>query len=158
VDLDVFWHSPIALRDARANEHLIYACDHWEAIPDAPGVYVFGRLFGGSVDPIYIGRANALSKRIEQHIENNVRLMQAIKQRRNGQRVVLIGEWQARRGQQRDRVLPLIDAALIKHALAEGHDLVNDRGTKTPVHTIAMGGNRLACKRLFRSIIKTERK
>jgi hypothetical protein len=158
VDLQIFWRAPVPLRQARANENLIYACDHWESIPAVPGVYVFGRLFGDSVDPIYIGRANVLSARIAQHIDGNVRLMQAIKQRPNGARVVLIGEWNAKKGQQRARVLPVLEAALIKYALAEGHDIVNDKGTKTPVHTIAMTGNRMACKKLFRSQMKSERK
>src|SRR5579859_2279421 len=157
MDIEVFWHRPVRLRDARADENLIYACDHMDAIPAAPGVYVFGRLFGNSVDPIYVGRANVLVTRVGQQI-GNVRLMRAIERRPNGARVVLIGEWYAKRGQQRGRALPILETALIKHALAEGHDLVNEKGAKTPVHRIAMAGNRLACKRLFRDEINSERR
>jgi hypothetical protein len=158
VDLEIFWHGPVYLRDARDHENLIYACDYLDAIPSSPGVYVFGRLFGENVDPVYIGRATDLRRRIGQHIENNVRLMQAIKRRPNGTRVVLIGEWRGKKGQQEGRALPLIESALIKFALAEGHELVNDKGTKTPVHTISMVGNRTACERLFRGDMKTEMK
>jgi hypothetical protein len=157
VDLEIFWHGPVHLREARAHEDLIYACDHMDAIPSLPGVYIFGRLFGDNVDPIYIGRATDLRRRIKQHIDT-VRLMRAIKRRPNGARVVLIGQWRAKKGQQEDRALPLLEAALIKFALAEGYELVNDKGTKTAVHTISMTGNRTACKRLFHGEIKSERK
>ena len=47
MDLDIFWHAPIRLREARRDEHLIYACDGLDAIPSAPDVYVFGRTLTG---------------------------------------------------------------------------------------------------------------
>ncbi len=156
MDLDVRWHAPVRLRRCHHDELLIYACDDLDRIPRAHGVYVFGRLFGDNVEPIYIGRAQDLRVRIEQHLLGNVPLMRAIEHRPNGQRVVLAGEWTARPGQREVRVLPLIEAALIKFALAEGYELVNTQGTRTAVHTLSMSGNRAACTRLFRSSMKIE--
>jgi hypothetical protein len=51
--------------------------------------------------------------------------------------------------------LAIIEHALIKYALAEGHELVNSHGTKTPYHQLSMDGSKLA-KKLFRSSMKNE--
>jgi hypothetical protein len=81
VDLDVVWHAPVRLCQARANEHLIYAYDHWDAIRDAPGVYVLRPPLRQQRGADRYRQANELSTRIGQHIEGNIRLMQAINDR-----------------------------------------------------------------------------
>lgn len=154
MDLELVWHAPVALRDGSA-ERLIYACDHLDKIPAAGGIYVFGREFGGDVEPIYIGKAGNLRVRVRQHLEGNIRLMKSIEAAKNGRRVVQIGRWVGKPGQQAARVLPIIESALIKVALAAGYELVNVHGTKTPVHELSMSGNR-AGTRLFRSFMKIE--
>ena len=39
------------------------------------------------------------------------------------------------------KVLDIVESALIKNALAQGHDLLNQQGTKTRVHVIKSRGN-----------------
>ncbi len=153
MDLQVRWHAPFLLRPATAQEPLLYACDTFDSIPDVPGVYLFARRHGEHLEPIYIGRATRIQKRIEQHLKS-VPLMKAVQQASSGERLVLAGEWLPKRGQQERRALPLIESALIKFALAEGYSIVNDKGTKTPVHTISMSGNRAAATKVFRSAMK----
>jgi hypothetical protein len=153
MDLEVIWREPVELQDG-SSRNLIYACDNLEWIPDGAGVYVFGREFGENVEPIYIGKAGNLRQRVRQHIETNVRLMKSIESAKSGRRVVLIGEWIGTPGQQAARV-PILESALIKYALAEGYELVNVHGTKTPVHEVEMVGNR-AGTRLFSRHMKIE--
>lgn len=154
MDLDIQWHAPVGLRDGTP-ERLIYACDELEFLPDTAGVYLFGREFGVNIAPIYIGKAGNLRLRVRQHLERNIKLMKSIEAAKNGRRVVQVGEWRAKPGQQAKRVLPIIESALIKYALAEGFELVNVHGTKTPVHELSMTGNR-AGTRLFRTYMKIE--
>ena len=149
MDISVRWLAPVPLRFARHGEPFIYACDHLERIPEDHGFYVFGRRFGENVEPIYIGKAENLRRRVEQHLLRNVPLMRAIEDARNGERVVLVGVWEARRAQQETRVLELVERALIKSALAKGFELVNVQGTRTPVHTLSMSGSHVAVARLF---------
>lgn len=143
------------LRDGRS-EGLIYYSDHLDEIPENAGVYVFGRIHGDNVEPIYIGKAGNLRRRIRQHFEGSIRLMHRLQEAKTGARVVLIGEWKSKRGQREERVLPIVERMLIKYALAEGYELFNEKGTKTPVHTLAMTGNRSICSGLFRREMKIE--
>ncbi|HEY2512838.1 MAG TPA: hypothetical protein VGI39_18355 [Polyangiaceae bacterium] len=158
MDLEIRWHAPFSLREATDDEDLIYVCDQLDQVTEKHGVYFFGRKFGDDIAPIYIGRAKDIRKRIGQHLTSNVRLMKAIQKARNGERVLLTGEWIAKKGQQEGRVLQLIEAALIKFALAEGHEIVNDKGTKTSVHTLSMKGNRAPATKVFRSTMKIEQR
>jgi hypothetical protein len=138
MNLTVHWHKPVALKAGK--DWLIYDCD-LDAIPEAPGVYVFGRLFGADLGPVYIGRADNIRKRVEQHLHGNVKLMNVLKAHtKNGNRVVVAGEWLSSPGQQQNRALPVIEAALIKHALAEGYSIFNNKGAKEPAHTINRSG------------------
>jgi len=59
----------------------------------------------------------------------------------NGRRILLVGRVSLHRGQQKAKVLDIVESALIKHALAQGHDLLNQQGTKTKVHAIKSKGN-----------------
>src|SRR4051794_30720162 len=117
MDLELVWHAPFPLRDG-SRERLIYACDSLDDVPNRPGIYIFGRMYGDVVEPIYIGKAEQLRVRVRQHLEGNIRLMKSIEGAKNGARVVQVAEWIAKRGQQALRVLPTIERALIKSALA----------------------------------------
>ncbi len=157
MDLELYWHQPIELRDG-SEKLLIYYSDEIESVPEAPGVYIFSRMHGDTIEPLYIGKAGNLKVRIRQHFESNIRLMTHIRdQVKTGTRLVLVGEWIPKKGQQQDVVLPIIERALIKFALAEGYELFNKHGTKTPVHELAMTGNSLARTRIFRSHMKIEK-
>jgi hypothetical protein len=133
------WDKPIRLKDG-SRVNLIYSCGDLERISNKPGVYIFGRRFGNRVAPLYVGQALKLQTRIEQQL-NNVRLMMGLKNAQAGRRILLVGRLTLRRGQQKQKVLEIVESALIKHALAEGHDLLNQQGTKARVHAIRSKGN-----------------
>ncbi len=133
------WEKPLRLRDgSRLNQ--IYFCRGFERLSGKPGVYVFARKFGKNVVPLYIGQARKLGGRIEGQF-NNLRLMMGIKNAQAGRRILLIARLYLKRGQQRSKVLDIVESALIKNALAQGHDLLNQQGTKTKVHVIRSQGN-----------------
>lgn len=140
MDLEIRWHSPLPLLDG-SRDDVFFTCD-FERLPTTAGVYVFARRHGNRIAPLYIGRTTSIRTRIAQHLYNNVPLVRRILEAKNGARVILAGEWISRRGQQANRALPLIEQALIDHALAQGHTLFNDKGTKTLVHSLTSTGNR----------------
>jgi hypothetical protein len=84
--------------------------------------------------------------------------MRTIEEMENGARVVLAGVWTAKQGQRHQTALPIIEAALIKQALAAGHDLLNIRGKVTKVHEIQLSGNRAGPRMFGGSKIKAEQK
>lgn len=133
------WGKPLLLKDgSKLNQ--IYFCPGLEGLPRKPGVYVFARKFGRKVYPLYVGQASRLRGRIEGQF-NNLRLMMAIKNAQTGNRILLVARLQLQRGQQMSKVLDIVESALIKNSLAQGHDLLNQQGTKTKVHVIRSQGN-----------------
>lgn len=136
------WHKPIYLSDGQKS-NLIYTCASIEDVPDSPGVYVFGREYGKSICPLYIGRGLRLRKRLEQQLQS-VKLMMGIKNAEKGKRFLLYCTVKLKRGQKPMPVLQTLESALISHALAEGHDLFNEQGTKFKQHTIEFTGNRVS--------------
>jgi len=139
--IDVEWSKPLNLVDD-PEEKLIYAVEEIEDVPEEPGVYVFARSFGTSVIPLYVGETGNLRSRLTQHLKNNVRLMRGIQNAPNGRRIFLFGEVRLKRGQKVKKVCSVLQRALIERALSEGHELLNDKGAKTPVHSIRSTGNR----------------
>jgi len=71
---------------------------------------------------------------------NVATLMTHIENAKNGQRVVMIGHFDAKKGQQSRKCLPIAEHALIRHFVAENHDLVNVHGVKIKHHTILSAG------------------
>jgi hypothetical protein len=137
--IDIKWDKPIRLKDgARFNQ--VYYCPGLERIPTKAGVYIFARSFGNLVVPLYIGQAKGLRGRIIQQL-NNVRLMVSLQQADIGHRILLVARLRLHPGQQKKKVLDIVESSLIKHALAQGHDLLNKQGVKTRVHTIKSKGN-----------------
>jgi hypothetical protein len=118
----------------------IYRCGSLERIPRKPGVYVFARKFGKTVIPLYVGQASKLRGRIEGQF-NNLKLMMGLKSAPSGRRILLVARLSLKPGQQMSKVLDIVESAIIKNALAQGHDLLNQHGTKTKVHTISSKGN-----------------
>jgi hypothetical protein len=142
MDIHIDWLQPFDLVDG-SRDGVIYAVDDEDAIPDTPGVYVFARVHGDVVEPLYVGRATNLTRRIGQQL-NNLRLMRGIEEAPAGYRTLYVGEIQFRQGQRQGSVLRVAESALINAALAEGCDLLNIAGTNTLVHTIESTGNREA--------------
>lgn len=138
--IDLSWEKPLRLRDG-GKLHYIYYCPTLSRVPNKAGVYVFARTFGSHVAPLYVGQALKLRKRIEQQFKNNVRLMQGLHQADIGRRILLVGRLKLHPGQQKKKVLDIVEASLIKRALAQGYDLLNQQGTKTKVHEIRSKGN-----------------
>jgi hypothetical protein len=139
LNLSVLWHKPISLENGRA-KGLTYICPY-ERLPPRAGVYVFGRHFGDTFAPLYIGKAKNIAKRVYQHFYNNVVLMNRIKDEgKLGPRAVIAGEWLPAPGQKLARALAVLERALIRHALAEGYEIFNLNGTKTPSDSIEASG------------------
>lgn len=139
MNLRVEWQAPIPLTNGAA-ERLIYTCD-LEKLPDKSGVYVFGRRYGKRWEALYVGKAGSIRRRVNRQLQN-VRLMMHLKGAKDGQRMLLPGCFRAGRAQQERVCLPLIERALIRCFLSEGHDLVNVQGTRLRQHTILSVGAR----------------
>ncbi|HTY06007.1 MAG TPA: hypothetical protein VMC86_05800 [Gemmatimonadales bacterium] len=154
MDIQVYWHAPFDLLDTSPEG--IYGVEYDEEIPDTPGVYIFARVHGRSVAPLYIGQATDLRRRVGQQL-NNLHLMRGIENAPAGHRALYIGEIQFKRGQQEPVVLNLAETALISAALAEGYELLNIQGTNTPVDTITSSGSREARRWLPASEIHLSR-
>lgn len=113
---------------------LTYSVD-LEKLPPDPGAYVFGRRWASSFEALYVGKAMNIRKRIHGQL-NNLRLMQHVRKAKWGRRIILAGSLQTRPGQKVERCLPILEQALIRYFLSEGHDLVNIQGTLLRQHEI----------------------
>ena len=142
MNIQIDWLQPFDLLDGH-RDGLIYGIHNEDQIPDSPGVYVFARVHGRAVSPLYIGRAANLCRRIGQQL-NNLRLMRGIEQAPSGTRTLHVGELMLRPGQRLSSVLKVTESALINAALAEGFEILNISGTNTLVHTIGSKGSREA--------------
>lgn len=141
LNISATWYQPVALSLARSG--LIYDCPEIEKVPQTAGVYVFGRRFGNSISPLYVGRAANLQQRLLQHL-NSVKLMLGIKNAQAGERFFMCCEVNPKRGQKIGKVLEILESALISHLLSEGHELLQIQGTKRPNHTITFDRNETA--------------
>lgn len=133
--LHIEWMRPIVLKD---DENLIYRVD-LDKLPNVAGFYVFGRRWGSQFEALYVGKANRIRGRVKGQM-NNLRLMQHLKNAKTGKRVLLCGKIVTRPGQRIEKCLALIERALIRYFLSEGHDLVNKQGTRLRRHEVASSG------------------
>lgn len=133
--LHIEWMRPIVLKD---DENLIYGVD-LDKLPNVAGFYVFGRRWGSQFEALYVGKANRIRGRVKGQM-NNLRLMQHLKNAKAGKRVLLYGKIVMRPGQRIEKCLALIERALIRYFLSEGHDLVNKQGTRLRRHEVASSG------------------
>lgn len=136
--VQVAWDKPIVLGPkAKFLDNLEILVDN---LPDDPGIYVFAREYAGTLIPIYIGQAsNGLRGRLKQQF-NNLKLMKALADERNGNRVLLLGRLKPQQGQQLKKALKIAERAHIEHALTAGFPLVNIMGTKTKRHEVVVSG------------------
>jgi hypothetical protein len=133
--LQIEWANLIALRKASREDNLIYTLPY-SRLPNVAGVYVFGRKYGSNFEALYIGKAGKIRGRVRGHLKN-LPLMLHLQNAKNGKRVVLAGKFISKPGQQVGKCLPLLEKALIRYFLSEGHDLVNKQGTRLRRHEIA---------------------
>jgi len=154
--IDLKWERPLRLKDG-SRFNLIYRCGSLNRVASKPGLYVFARSYGKSIVPLYIGQALKLRSRIEQQF-NNAKLMMTLKSAPSGHRILLVGRLRFHPGQQKKKVLDIVESALIKHALAQGHDLINQHGTKTKVHAIRSKGNSSSKQVVPRTMLVERRK
>jgi hypothetical protein len=137
MQIQVEWIRPVSLKDA-SRENMIYSLN-LDRLPTHTGVYVFGRQYGKSFEALYVGKANRLRGRIKNQL-NNVRLMQHLRNAKAGKRMVMAGCLRAKPGQRGEKCLPIIERALIRYFLSEGHDLVNMQGTRIRRHKVLSSG------------------
>jgi hypothetical protein len=136
--LELVWNKPIRLTKATKKDGLIYNID-LELIPDKSGIYIFARQFGKSFEGLYIGRSANMRSRAKGHL-NNLRLMKHLELAPIGKRVLITGIPITKPGQKIDNVLKVLEKALIRYLIAEGHDLVNLSGIKVRQHEIVTRG------------------
>ena len=129
------WARPIVLRDAGRDENLIYKLDD-SKLPEVAGVYIFGRRYSGSFEALYVGQAGSIRGRVRSHVKHNLSLMLHLKKAKNGKRILLFGRFIPKPGQQEDKCLRLLERALLRYFLSEGHDLVNKQGARLRRHEI----------------------
>ncbi|MGH7014764.1 MAG: hypothetical protein ACREEL_11535 [Stellaceae bacterium] len=144
------WERASPLRDG-SKENFIYLPDQ-SRLPKSPGVYVFGRRQkNGGFEALYVGRAANIRGRVWGH-RKNLPLMMHLKNAKNGERVVRAGVFKAKPGQRPHKCLAILERALIRYFLSEGHDLVNKAGTRLRRHEIASVGrhpNKFVPKLMF---------
>jgi hypothetical protein len=142
MEIEIKWHTTIDLVGGSKN-NLIYSVPNLENYYNIPGVYMFCRNYAKSIIPLYIGKSENIGKRVEQHLDTTTK-MKAIEREPNGKRILIIGEVVPKKGQQISNCIKIVEKALIDHALANGYELINDKGTKSPYHTLSFFGNQLA--------------
>ena len=142
MDIEITWRTPIKLESApqESNQDFIIHESDAKRVPDAPGVYVFARKHGKKYEPIYIGQADNLKLRLAQHLKTNLALIKALRFAKAGAKVVLVAEIATKQGQQIDRVLNIVEPALIADAVAAGYTLLNKQLTSATFHKITSKG------------------
>jgi hypothetical protein len=132
--LQLEWRSPITLRNAGRNERLIYNFQH-SKLPENAGVYIFGRRYGSNFEALYVGKASNIRVRARGQLKN-LSLMLHLQKAKSGKRVIFVGRFMPKPGQQEKKCLILLERALIRYFLSEGHDLVNIQGARLRRHEI----------------------
>ena len=96
------WLREILLREIPlrrdTGENLMYSAD-WSKLPEASGVYVFGRRYGKDFEALYVGKATRLRSRVQHQCER-VPLMMHLKKAKSGKRVILVARFVPMRGGQ----------------------------------------------------------
>ncbi|HKJ84886.1 MAG TPA: GIY-YIG nuclease family protein, partial [Spirochaetia bacterium] len=110
--LEIEWSKPIRLRSGR-REGLIYTLD-LNDVDNYPGIYVFARAWGRSMEALYVGRSTNVRRRIRGHL-NNLKLMSHLDGAKNGKRVLIVGYPWTKPGQRMDKVLATLERAYIRH-------------------------------------------
>jgi hypothetical protein len=145
--LQLEWGRPILLRDAGREENLLYTFDY-SKLPEVAGVYVLGRRYSRKFEALYVGKAGAIRGRARGQLKN-LPLMLHLKKAKSGQRIILAARFICKPGQQEEKCLALLERALIRYFLSEGHDLVNKQGARLRRHEITSKKPRRLVPRLM---------
>lgn len=157
MEIKITWTTPVQLKWSSNDATYSYAKRNPRGFT-GPGIYMFVRQHGEKIVPLYIGRtAKALNKRLEQHL-NTVRFVTNLRNATNGTLRFIYGTVTPKQGMQIDRVLKMVERALIQEALVENHELFNQQGTKRPVHTVSFTGNQTAKRAIKRRAITISQK
>jgi hypothetical protein len=132
------WSKRLAMKDG-SRKNFIYDLD-LEKISDNAGIYIFCRKFHKTTEALYVGKATRLHRRIKGQL-NNLKLMSRLKKARVGGRFLLIGEIGSKSRKKIDSKLALLERALIRHFLSEGHGLFNIHGVNIKRHEIISQGH-----------------
>jgi hypothetical protein len=138
MELNIKWHKPIKLHNG-SKENLIYRINDLSILSDIAGIYMFCRKYGKSLTPLYIGKAENIAMRIKQQL-NSTKLMKGIENALNGEKVLLVGEFISKSGQNAKTSIAIIEKALIEHSLSMNYEILNVQGTKTQTHSIMFSG------------------
>ena len=139
MDIEVEWLQPIVISRSSRGFHAGIARFELDGVPDGPGIYAFARRYGRNVEPLYVGKAENLRRRMKQQL-NNYKLMQAVADSKIGARVLLVAKVRPKGGQQLGKVLTVAERAYIRAALSQGFEIVNKQGTRERKHEIRSVG------------------
>jgi hypothetical protein len=146
------WHNPISLKDGEP-DGLIFKIPNMSDFDGISGVYMFCRIYGNDLVPLYIGKSKNIGTRLTQHIKQSVHLLQSIKNATNGKKVVVIGEFKSKKGQPIIETIKKLEKYLIETAQINGYMLFNSKGTKFPTDTIEFIGYQKAKKVFGKSLL-----
>ena len=142
MDINIEWQKPVPLKDGK-EYGLLYCVEGLEKYKKVPGIYMFGRKYDGAFYPLYIGKSLNLYVRIWQQFKNKS-LTKEIKKMPKGTKVLVIGMFKRKPGQNADRCIKLVEKALIDRAQTIVDELYNVQGTRTRKHEITFSGNQQA--------------
>jgi hypothetical protein len=135
--LELEWSGPYRLKIA-SHPLRIYSLDHFE-LPTGAGCYIFGRDFGKNFEALYVGKAASIRRRVRNQLKN-LPLMLHLQAAKKGGRVLFAGQLVSKPGQGGLKNIAIIERALIRHFLSEGHDLVNIKGVRLRRYEIESHG------------------
>ncbi len=104
-------------------------------VPEGPGVYIFLRQHSSKCDALYVGQSLTLRNRIRLQL-NNLKLMKEIRNSRTGTRLLVVGRFVPKQGQQLKPSLKKIESAFIRHFVAHNDALLNKQGTSIKLATV----------------------
>ena len=122
------WRKPIDLPAGKTDPAM-------KLIPTSPGVYVFFREHGDSVQIFYVGKALKLQGRIKGQL-NNHDLMTALDKAKNGKRKLVWAELKKKPGQTVEGALKAAERLMIRHFVEEGQPVHNIQGKRIPTQTL----------------------
>lgn len=152
MELKIQWMRPQPLTNG-SRTGLIYTTT-LDKLPEKCGIYIFGRHWGKSkFGALYVGKAHNVRSRVKGQL-NNLRLMRHVQSATSGKRLLMAGIFATKSDRRKEKCLPLLERAFIRHFLSEGHDPVNKQGTRIRRHKVESNGT--FAKSFFPSLIYLE--
>jgi len=122
------WQKPVDLPEGKKDPAI-------KRIPELPGIYVFFRQHGASVQIFYVGKALKLQGRIRAQM-NNHDLMTVISDAKNGRRKLVWALLKKKPGQTLKAALEAAERLMIRHYVEEGQPVHNVHGKRIAVQTL----------------------